>query len=225
MKATLRIYGDIIDDSMENGVSPLQIAYELEQLGEVDEIDVHISSYGGSVSAGLSIYNQLKNHPAKIITHADGICASVASVIFLAGDERLVNETSLLMIHSPWVCTMGNAKDLRAEANTLDQIEKASLNIYCTVTGESEETIKSMLDAETWLDCKQCIELGFATGSEEEQDEVVNVVVQSVKRSLVSRIVGGENPQQKEQEPVDSNVSTVDSLSNFIKIFQRKGEQ
>ena len=224
-KGVIRIYGDIVENSVEfNEVSPLQIAYELEQLREVDEIDVYINSYGGSVSAGLTIYNQLKNHPAKIRTHIDGFACSIASIIFLAGDERIMQDASLLMIHNPFCMTVGNANELRKTADDLEKMAQVSVDIYCQVTGLDKTVIKEMMDNETWITGEDAKEMGFATSFENEGDEVVNVVVQSVKRSLINRVIGGETPQQKEEEPVESNVSTVDSLQNFINIF-RKGDK
>ena len=223
-KGVIRIYGDIVNDSMEYGVSPLQIAYELEQLGEADEIEVYINSYGGSVSAGLTIYNQLKSHPAKIRTHIDGFACSIASIIFLAGDERIMSPASLLMIHNPFTHVVGNANELRKTADDLEKMGQVSVDIYCQVTGLDESVIKEMMDNETWITGEEAKEMGFATSFENESDEVVDVVVQSVKRSLINRIIGGETPQQKEEEPVESNVATVDSLQNFINIF-RKGDK
>lgn len=223
-KAVVNIFGDIVDDVVyEDGVSALSFAYELESLGDVEAIDVYINSYGGSVAQGFAIYNLLKSHPAKITTICSGFACSIASIIFLAGDERIMQDASLLMIHNPFVMTVGNANELRKQADDLDKMAQISVDIYCAATGLDEKAIKKMMDKETWITSKEACELGFATSfKEEESDEVVNVVVQSVKRSLVNRIIGGEKPQQKEQEPVDSNVSTV---TNFIKIFNRKGDQ
>lgn len=225
-KAVINIFGDIVDDVIyEEGVSALSFAYELESLGDVDAIDVYINSYGGSVAQGFAIYNQLKNHPAKVTTICSGFACSIASIIFLAGDERIMQDASLLMIHNPFCMTVGNANELRKQADDLDKMAQVSVDIYCAATGLDEKTIKKMMDQETWITSKEACELGFATSfKEEEANEVVSLVVQSVKKSLVSRIIGGEISQQQEQEPVESNVSTVDSLQNFINIF-RKGDQ
>lgn len=225
-KAVINIFGDIVDDVIyEEGVSALSFAYELESLGDVDAIDVYINSYGGSVAQGFAIYNQLKNHPAKVTTICSGFACSIASIIFLAGDERIMQDASLLMIHNPFCMTVGNANELRKQADDLDKMAQVSVDIYCAATGLDEKTIKKMMDQETWITSKEACELGFATSfKEEEANEVVSLVVQSVKKSLVSRIIGGEIPQQQEQEPVESNVSTVNSLQNFINIF-RKGDQ
>lgn len=223
-RATINIFGDIVDDIYSDGICALSFAYELEQLGEVDEIDVYINSYGGSVGQGFAIYNLLKSHPAKIRTINSGFACSIASIIFLAGDERIMSPASLLMIHNPFTCVVGNANELRKTADDLEKMGQVSVDIYCQTTGLDESVIKKMMDSETWITGEEAKEMGFATSFENESDEVVDVVVQSVKRSLINRIVGGETPQQKEEDPVESNITTVDSLQNFINIF-RKGDK
>lgn len=222
-KATLQIFGDIVDDVYEDGVCALSIAYELEQLGEVDEIDVYINSYGGSVAQGFSIYNQLKNHPAKVRTICNGFACSIASVIFLAGDERIMQGASLLMIHNPFCMTMGNADELRKTADDLDKMAQVSIDLYCQATGLDESTIKDMMDKETWLSASDALDLGFATNvaTKNDKDELLTVV-QSVRTNLVNRILNNqqmmvqEEPQEEPQEEVPNN-----ALENFLKIFNK----
>lgn len=218
-RAVVNIFGDIVDDAMFcDGVSAQSFAHDLESMGDVSEIEVYINSYGGSVSQGFAIYNQLKNHTAKVTTICSGFACSIASIIFLAGDERIMQDASLLMIHNPFVMTVGNADELRKQADDLDKMAQVSVDIYCAATGLDEQTIKEMMDKETWITSKEACELGFATAKEEEPDEVVNLVVQSVKNSLVSRIVG--NDAQQQEQHVEPEVHTVDALSSFLKIFK-----
>lgn len=188
-KAILNIYGDIVSDAYYEGeVSSQSFANDLNSLGDIDEIDVYINSYGGEVAQGISIYNQLKNHKAKIRTICNGFACSIASIIFLGGDERVMNKASLLMIHNPFTVTMGNADELRKVADDLDIMAQMSIDIYCQATGLDETTIKDMMDRETWINSQQAIELGFATNILEE-DEEENKVVQSVKQSLIDRLL------------------------------------
>ena len=101
-EATINIYGDITSwEWFESDVSSYTLSKELEVI-EADTIHVYINSYGGEVAEGLAIYNALKRHKAKIITHTDGFACSIASVIFMAGDERIMSTASLLMIHNAW---------------------------------------------------------------------------------------------------------------------------
>ena len=112
-EAELHIYGDITSwPWLESDVDAYSLSKELAEL-DVDKINVYINSYGGEVAEGLAIYNSLKRHKAKIVTVCDGFACSVASVIFMAGDERVMNESSLLMIHNAWTWASGNADELR----------------------------------------------------------------------------------------------------------------
>lgn len=218
-KATLHIFGDIVDDVYDDGVCALSFAYELEQLGEVDSIDVYINSYGGSVAQGFSIYNQLKNHPAKIRTICNGFACSIASVIFLAGDERIMQGASLLMIHNPFCMTMGNASELRKTADDLDKMAQVSIDLYCQTTGLDEQTIKDMMDKETWLSASDALELGFATNVEikNEMDEPLRIV-QSVRTNLINKILNDQ--QVMTQEEPQEEVAPNSALNSFLKIFK-----
>ena len=222
-KAVIKIFGDIVDDAYyADEVSASSFISELEQLGDVDSIDVYINSYGGSVSQGFVIYNHLKNHPAKVTTICSGFACSIASIIFMAGDERIMQDASLLMIHNPFCMTAGNANELRKQADDLDKMAQISIDIYCKTTGLDEATIKQMMDDETWFSGKEAIELGFAT-KEEAANEVVSLAVQSVKHSLVNKILGIESSQQSfESDEITSNnvESAKNALNNFLDLFK-----
>lgn len=129
-------------------------------------VDVHINSFGGDVSEGLAIYNTLINSGKHIRTFCDGFACSVASLIFMAGEERIMNELSLLMIHNPWTRTTGNADDMKKQAEVLEQISGILMTAY-EKTGLPSNEIKSMMDAETWLDANDAKEKGFATTIQE----------------------------------------------------------
>lgn len=166
--ATINIYGDITSWAWEElgEVSAVNLSKQLDALGDVDQIDVYINSYGGEVAEGLAIYNALRRHKAKITTHCDGFACSIASVIFMAGDERVMNESSLLMIHNAWTCVAGNADELRKQAEDLEKITQASVEAYKANSSLSEEEIKELMDAETWILPSEALEYGFATAIE-----------------------------------------------------------
>ena len=182
----LYIFGDIVDDAwFENEVEGAGLCKEIQNI-KSKQINVYINSYGGSVSSGLAIYNQLKQHSAKVTTICQGFGCSIASVIFMAGDERLVSNASLLMIHMPWTVCSGNAKELRKQAEDLDKIAQASITAYMEKINISEEELVELLDNETWLTAQECIDMGFATGIVDEQEE--EAVSQSVRQSLIDMI-------------------------------------
>lgn len=161
--ADIYIFGDITSwEWSESDVSSYTLSKELDGL-DVDEINVHINSYGGEVAEGLTIYNLLRNHKAKVRTYCDGFACSIASVIFMAGDERIMSEASMLMIHNARMYTGGNAAQLRKDADDLDKITQASVAAYMSRVSIDETELKTLLDNETWLLPGESLEMGFAT--------------------------------------------------------------
>ena len=138
--ATINIYGDITSFPWNEGdMSSANLSRQLEALEDVTQIDVFINSYGGEVAEGLAIYNALKRHKAKVTTYCDGFACSIASVIFMAGDERVMNDASLLMIHNAWTYAVGNSDELRKQADDLEKITQASVEAYKSHSSLTEE--------------------------------------------------------------------------------------
>ena len=152
------IAGSIIDTDAERetyeDVTPAQVNAFLNKLGPNDDVQLDITSYGGSVSAGIAICNLLKQASAnghKTIAHVIGIAASMASAIACACDTLKLDSNSFLMLHLPWTMTMGNAIDLRKEAEVLDQYRDALIAIYRTKFDMWDDGINKMLTEETWI--------------------------------------------------------------------------
>lgn len=187
-EADLYIFGDITTWPWdEKDRDTYGIVKELQEL-DVETIKVHINSYGGDVSEGLAIYNTLKNSKAEIVTICDGFACSAASVIFMAGDVRIVNEASLLMIHNPWTWASGNADDFRKQAEDLDKIAQASVNAYMSKVNISEEELKQLLNDETWLTAQECVDMGFATviGVDEESNGINQSAFKAIRNKLMA---------------------------------------
>lgn len=158
MSKKFLIAGSIVDTDADRftfeDVTPAQVNAVLSKLESDEDIELEITSYGGSVSAGLAICNLLKKASAeghKTTAHVIGIAASMASAIACACDEMKIDANAFLMIHNPWTMAMGNAIDLRKEAEVLDQYRDALLAIYRTKFDVADEVIKKMLDDETWI--------------------------------------------------------------------------
>lgn len=132
-----------------------------------DKINVYINSNGGEVDAGLAIYNLLRRHSAQKTIHIDGIAASMASVIAMAGDKVVMPRTALMFVHKPWTMAAGNADDLRRTADDLNAWESALVAAYTAKTGKSAEFIADMLREERLLSADEAVELGFADEIEE----------------------------------------------------------
>lgn len=200
-EASINIYGDITSwEWLESDVSSYTLSKELEGL-DVNTIHVYINSYGGEVAEGLAIYNALKRHKAKIKTYCDGFAASVASVIFMAGDERIMSNASLLFIHNAWTHTAGNANELRKQAEDLETITQASINTYMEHINITEEELKEMLDAETWIAPQNALEMGFATAII--NDNSSQNPNQSVKKKLFEMILLSRKKQQQEPKQTE----------------------
>jgi ATP-dependent Clp protease, protease subunit len=162
-EADIYIFGDITSwEWLESDISSYTLAKEIAGL-DVDYINVHINSYGGEVAEGLAIFNMLRNHKAKIKTICDGFACSIASVIFMAGDERVMNSASLIMIHNAWTYAVGNSAQLRKEADDLDVISQGAIAAYMSRISISEDDLKALLDAESWILPADALEMGFAT--------------------------------------------------------------
>ncbi|ASU16480.1 ClpP-like prohead protease/major capsid protein fusion protein [Actinobacillus pleuropneumoniae] len=145
------------------GVTAQQFAKDLKALGNnLKQINLHIHSPGGDVFDGIAIYNLLKNHPANKTVYIDGLAASMASVIAMAGNEIIMPENAMMMIHKPWGIQGGDADDMRKYADLLDKVESTLIMAYVAKTGKSESDLAEMLKVETWLTGKECVEQGFA---------------------------------------------------------------
>lgn len=149
------------------GISAKEFAQDLKSLKGIRDLTLRLNSPGGSVFDGMAIYNLLKAHDAQITVHVDGLAASMASVIAMAGDLIVMPENSMMMIHNPWTMTAGDAEELRKNADLLDKIKKAMISAYTSKTGLSEEMISQYMDEETWFTGSEAAELGFADEVEE----------------------------------------------------------
>lgn len=143
------------------GVSADQFRKDLKALGDVKAIDVHVNSEGGDVFDGKAIYSQLAQHSAKINIIVDSLAASAASFICMAGNTITMCEGSFMMIHSAWAFAMGNAEEIRKTATLLDAVDGTLADVYAARTGQDLQKVQQMMSEETWMDAKQCMDMGF----------------------------------------------------------------
>lgn len=134
---------------------------DLKALGDVERLDVRINSPGGSVFEGVAIYNQLKRHKARVAVQIDGLAASIASVIAMAGEEIGIAANAMIMIHNPWGSAVGEAADMRKMADSLDKVRDTILGTYAERSGASESDLAEMMDAETWLTAEEAFAVGL----------------------------------------------------------------
>ncbi len=157
-KGEIILYGDIGFD-----ITAKEFSDELKALDSPHDIDVRINSFGGDVFDGVAIYSRLIDSGATITVFIDGIAASAASVIAMAGHEIHIAEAGFVMIHDAWVLTMGNASELRKKAAQLEAVSEQIAGIYQRRTGQEMVKIRELMAAEAEFNATQAVELGFAT--------------------------------------------------------------
>jgi ATP-dependent protease ClpP protease subunit len=170
--AELKIYGAIGDwaGMLDDYVTASKV-YDFLADNKGNDIAVHINSGGGVVDDGIAIYNALKRHDGKVTVYVDGLAASAASVIAMAGDEVVMYQSSLMMIHNPWTVSMGDADDMRKTADVLDKRRDQLLAAYKDRTGMDEKDIKDLLSLETWMSADDALVWGFATRIDGDEDQ------------------------------------------------------
>ncbi|WP_235526916.1 head maturation protease, ClpP-related [Companilactobacillus futsaii] len=182
--ADINIDGEIVADKFyDSETSGTSFRDALKQLGNVKTINLHINSPGGSVFEGVSIFNQLKQNKANVNVYVDGLAASIASVIAMSGDTIYMPENSMLMIHNPMTFVMGNAKELRKQADDLDRIRETSVSTYLSKSDGKidENTLKQLMDDETWLTAEEAVNYGLADEVLEANKAVACVVPDKFK--------------------------------------------
>jgi ATP-dependent Clp protease protease subunit len=152
----------IYDEIGAFGIPAKAFLDELKALGPVPELTLRINSPGGSVFDGVAIYNALKRHEARVTVWIDGIAASIASVIAMAGDEVVMPENAMLMLHDPSALVIGTAADMRAMAEALDKMKAGMVAAYRDKSGRDDAEIEALMAAETWLSADEAVSLGVA---------------------------------------------------------------
>ena len=161
-EAELLIYDEIGASWFGEGVTAKQVVKDLAAV-TAKKIRVRINSAGGEVFEGLAIYNALRTHTSKIVVEIDGIAASIASIIALAGDEVKIADNAFYMIHNPHGIAFGNAADMREMAELLDKVGGSLAAIYVEHTGMDMDEIQALMDAETWFTAEEAKAAGFVT--------------------------------------------------------------
>ena len=171
------------DDSEWGFISAKGLINQIKALGNIENITLRINSVGGDVWQAQSMYSYLKSHAAKITVRIDGIAASAASVVAMAGDKIIMPSNSLMMIHNPAGGVYGEAEDMRDTAEILDKIRDTIANVYIARTGLDREKIISMMNAETWMTANEAHDLKFC----DEVIESVAVSAKAVKGGMIFR--------------------------------------
>lgn len=232
MKHDIFIYGDIglgeqYSFAEEFGVVTLKDVRKqiIDAPKDTEELVVHIHSRGGGVDEGFAIHDILKNSGYKVTTVVEGFTASIATVIMLAGDTRLITENSELVIHNPFAGIQGTAEELEKGAEMLKKIEDKIVNMYVAVTGSDENAIRKLMSDEERITAKSAIELGFATGyaeaikavayfSQDTNNHAKIIIQMSEQKTILQRLDAIAKKMGITQSPIpkDLELTTVDGV-------------
>ena len=161
LERTLFLNGTIAEESwFDDDITPKLFRDEL--VAGNGDITIWINSPGGDCVAAAQIYNMMMEYPGNVTVKIDGIAASAASVIAMAGTKVLVSPVSMLMIHNPMTAAMGDTSEMQKAIAMLDEVKESIINAYEIKTGMSRAKLSHLMDAETWMDAHTAIDMGFA---------------------------------------------------------------
>lgn len=220
----LFLNGTIAEESwFDDEVTPALFKEELNN-GEGD-ITVWINSPGGDCVAAAQIYNMLMNYKGNVTVKIDGIAASAASVIAMAGNKVIVSPVSMIMIHNPATIAFGDTSEMQKAIAMLDEVKESIINAYEIKTGLSRAKLSHLMDAETWMDANSAIELGFADEimqrNTQDDIEVPNVSMTfsraSVTNSLMKKVAEKCQISQKTKNEIasDSLLERLELIRNW----------
>lgn len=201
----ITIYGIIGNSWWYDSISASDIDELLKDI--TGDITINLNSPGGDAFDGIAIYNRLKKHDGNITVNVDGWACSAASVIAMAGDTVNMGLGSMIMIHEASTVVWGTKRDMRKEADVLEQLEEGIIDIYMTKANVSREEIRKMVDDETWFSASKAKEIGFATVVEEKDYEVTNLRTQL--SNLQQEFEQYKNQNQAPQPPINKGSRRV----------------
>ena len=225
---TLFLNGEISDETWYGDeVTPKLFKDELD--AGKGPISVWINSPGGDVFAAAQIYNMLMDYPYDVTVKIDGLAASAASVIAMAGTTVEMSPVAMMMIHNPATVAIGDSEEMKKAIKMLDEVKESIMNAYEIKSGQSRDKISKLMDAESWFNAKKAVELGFADkilfsdGQEENDadgvaigDEMTAPVMfsrQAVTNSMLSKLIPPKKPAEK-RTPADQLEKRLRLLSH-----------
>lgn len=205
---------DIFDEIGFWGVTAKDFISQLKGL-KGQSITLSINSPGGSVFDAIAMYNALRNTGKEITVRVMGVAASAASLIAMAGDKIVMPENTFMMVHNPLTGTYGNAEDLREMADVLDKIGASLIATYCKRTGKSEDEVKALLDAETYLTAAEAVELGFADEVEPVLVIAASFEIDRLPENVQSAFKNATEPTP-EEPAVEEPAPVADTLADTV---------
>lgn len=202
------MHGTIAEESwFDDDVTPQLFKDELNA-GSGD-ITVWINSPGGDCVAAAQIYNMLTQYKGNVTVKIDGIAASAASVIAMAGNMVLMSPVSMMMIHNPATVAFGDHAEMQKAIDMLAEVKESIINAYVIKTGLSRSKLSHLMDAETWMDANKAVELGFA-------DDIVTRAETKPNTDPEEEDEDDESTEEKEKKPTDSMLFSRKAINNAL---------
>lgn len=221
---TLFLNGTIAEDSwFDDDVTPKLFRDEL--MAGSGDITVWLNSPGGDCIAAAQIYNMLMDYKGSVTVKIDGIAASAASVIAMAGTKVLMSPVSTMMIHNPMTIAYGNSDEMQKAIEMLDSVKDSIINAYEIKTGLSRAKLSHLMDAETWMDANKAVELGFADGILQRAEQSSDVIAPTasmmysrvnVVNSLMGKIAAKCAIEPKNGRSVDELKNQLNAIKNYL---------
>lgn len=221
---TLFLNGTIAEDSwFDDDVTPKLFRDEL--MAGSGDITVWLNSPGGDCVAAAQIYNMLMDYKGSVTVKIDGIAASAASVIAMAGTKVLMSPVSTMFIHNPMTVALGNSDEMQKAIEMLQEVKESIINAYELKTGLSRAKLSRLMDAETWMDANKAVELGFADGILQRSNETENIALPTasmmysrvnVVNSLMGKIAAKCAIEPKNGRSVDELKNQLNAIKNYL---------
>lgn len=206
--AELILYGSIGSDEYWDDISDKAFKQDIENLGDVENITLHINSPGGSVFSAVAIANTLKNHKAKITANIDGLAASAATIITSACDTVRMPKNALFMVHNPITFAYGNNQDMQKTLEMLNKVKNSIIETYLNKAKTNKETLSELMDNETWMSAEEAKEYGFVDEILDESVEKEVIENKLIINNMAFDISRFKNfKEKKNQDPRIINIS------------------
>ena len=216
----LELDGTIADESwFDDDITPKQFKEEL--FSGSGPITIWINSPGGDCIAASQIYSMLKDYQGEVTVKVDGIAASAASVVAMAGDKVLMAPTALLMIHNPSMMAFGDHNDMAKAIDILNEVKESIINAYELKTGQSRTVLSHLMENETWMNAKKAIELHFADGiledsKKESPVEAYAFASKEFDMQLVNKIASRTKKEEKTGRNINELKTKLTTIKKYI---------
>lgn len=230
------IKGNVVDDETAAfyqffgmpAVSPSGVSDVLDSAGPNDDVEVDIASNGGDVFAASEIYTMLKNYQGNVTVNVQGLAASAASVIAMAGDKVSISPTAQIMIHKAWSGIQGNADDLSHESNVLDSIDQSIVAAYVAKTGMDADDVLQLMANETWMTAQDAVDKGFADEImfvDDKQPQFTNSISEIPSKAAINKFMNLiSKSQPKPTQPKESQPANA-LMQSKLAIFMGKNKE